>query len=601
MTPWFAKTYRDALPVRATGDGVEWCERNVRLPGSARGVNFDISQTPWSREPLWRATSGGARSVTYVKPVQSGGSAAGEAAICYWIRNETGGDIQYNWENNDKALARWDKRFERILLATPAVMERAPSMKKQDGKWKRGQVIFPHLNFTMQGTWDEDNLASDTIRFQVNEEIHGWEPGRLAQAYNRTTAVWNAVHFNISNASKKGDQLHQKFEEGTQQHWEVLCPGCGQHHEMRTKWDDKEPALGGLRYDADGCRLPGGMYDYLKLAETIRYQMPCGYLVQDDPVTRRAMSLGGRYGEPKNKGAAAGCYSYTLDAVAVDYIPWLTLVQEKHTAIRAMQGGDPEPYMRYVTERECRFWDSTDRPISNRIIVNFNLKKSRDGLVDRIVRFGALDRQAGKLRKGEFSHWWGVIRDVNHRGDSLLVWEGKIETDEEAGSIMKQHNVRPASVVVDSGHDAMHVYKFCLRYGFHAIKGRPEPGFSHEDGTRRIFSPRRPLHKELGAPPTKPNKHDEPQFWSYSKSGIRVRLHWLRNAEAIKWDVPGDVSEEYKEQIDSEELQERRLPKTNELVEEWVQIKEANHMYVCECYIAMLMDMAGLIGVAVAA
>lgn len=597
MSPWFAKAWANAQPPTFPVSGVEWACQHLLLPGSARSERYDSSITPWAIEPLNRATSGECRVVTFVKPVQSGGSVVGEAALCFWIANESGGDLQYNWTDEGKSRDRFDKRVERILKACKLVMDRAPMGDKQTGHWKKGQIIFPHCNFTMQGVWQPANLDSDSIRFQVNEEVHDWEPGRLAKAYNRTTAVWNAVILNISNAGMKGGQLHQAFESGTQQHWEVRCPGCGQYHVMRTRWDAKRSKFGGLRYDADGCRLPEGFYDYNKLEKTIRYQMPCGYEVRDDPIARRALSLSGRYGEPRNKGAKLSEPSYTLEAVSVDYIPWLMLIQEKHAALRALRLGDPEPWRRYVTERECHFWDPEDRPVVGAVLLSTGIKKNREGLPNKAARFAALDRQQGSLAKGELPHWWGVIRDVDAQGNSRLVWEGKCVTDEDAADVIRRHDVPPTCVVVDSGDDTTHVYQFCLRYGFNAIKGGPEPSFSHPDGARRIFSTERPLHLMLNAPATKEDPAQEPLFWWYSKSGIRERLAWLRSG-GVKWEVPGDVSDDYKSHLESEELRTRKHARTGEVITEWVQIKSRNDLFVCEAYIAMLMDMAGIIGAA---
>jgi hypothetical protein len=127
--------------------------------------------------------------------------------------------------------------------------------------WTDGLVVLPHCNFIMQGVNTERSVSGDTIRGQVNEELHdadNWIPGRLEQAYGRTTAFWNSVILNISNASHKRDQLHQAFLAGTQQEWQVRCPGCGQYHTMRTHWEETKPELGGLRYDMAGSRLEDG-------------------------------------------------------------------------------------------------------------------------------------------------------------------------------------------------------------------------------------------------------------------------------------------------------------------------------------------------------
>lgn len=518
---------------------------------------------------------------------------AGETAICYWLAMEAGGDIQYNWEDDGKAGERWDKRTERILEACVPVMARAPSTLKRAGKWKRGLVVFPHCNFIQQGSFTSSNLDSDTIRFQVNEEVHNWKVGRLDKAYKRITAVWNASVFNISNASKVGDQLHRAFKNGTQEPWEVPCPTCGIFHALHTRWDPKKPELGGLRYDAEGCRLEDGRYDYAKLGPTVHYQFPCGHTAEDRASVRRGMSQRGRYGAPRNPDAKPGSRSFILEAASVDYIPWVDLIAEKHAAMAAARNGDPEPWWQYLKERECTFVDEmAHRPPSNTAVrVTVGRRKSREGMPNRVVRVAAIDRQQGSLRKGGLPHWWMVIRDSDAVANTELVYEGRIDMDNDVVDIVKTHDVKPWNVVVDTGDDTLHSYRFCLRHGYNAIKGRGEATFSHKDGSRRIFSEERPLHVMLSAPRSRPNSPaEEPLFWLYSKQGIRERLQWMRTNR--HFGVPEDVSPDYLSHMESEELQDRRLK--GELITEWVQVRERNDLLVCEAYVAMMLDMAGL-------
>lgn len=589
---------------------VAWAEEFVRLPGSARSERFDSSITPWTREPIEHVNDGVTRMETFVKPVQSGGSVAGEIAIDFWISTAIGGDIQYNWEDDDKADARWDKRIARLLQSCQPVMERWPIGLNRH-KAQKGLVLFPNLNLTVQGVFTEKRVASDSIRFQVNEEIHGWKPGRLAQAFNRTTAFWNSFVLNISNASVKGDQLHEAFLAGTQERWEVLCPGCGLYHVMRDEWDEKRPDLGGLRYTSKDSKRDDGSYDYNRLEGTIRYQMPCGYLVYESK-ERRALSLSGRYGEPTNPGAHISKRSHTLEAVTVDYIPWVKLIEEKHIALKALKYGDPEPWKRYLQERCCRFWDEEDRPLVEKIVVTTKLKKSREGLKAHphfFSRMFALDRQQGNLRAGELPHWWLVIRDVLETGDSRLVFEGKVLTDEDVIARLDEHECVRRCGVADSGDDTMHVYQFCLRYGINAIKGGKEAFYAHQvpdphdEGKTitvyRIFSVEKPLHEMVGSPPTCDNPEDEPQFWFYSKAGIRERLDYLRAGGAVKWEVPEDVSEDYHKHMAGETLEEEQDKRGQTTLAYHAHTKRID-MRVCEAYIAMLMEMAGVVGQAAA-
>jgi len=81
-------------------------------------------------------------------------------------------------------------------------------------------------------------------------------------------------------------------------------------------------------------------------------------------------------------------------------------------------------------------------------------------------------------------------------------------------------------------------------------------------------------------------------FWTYSKAGIRERLYWMRS-ETI-YETPEDVSEDYKAHQDAEE----RIDKINidgTHVWRWIQHKKRNDLFVCEAYIAMQVDQAGMI------
>lgn len=592
------------LPEYGDSDIIKWAEQYFHCVDSARSERFSASITPWTVEPLRAADSGRYKSITFIKPVQSGGSVISEIFVARIIAQMKTGLIQWNWKDDDKAKERWKKRIDRTLRKVEPVMRCAPSLKKQDGKWNTGRIFFAHCELVVQGVHTAGNLDSDAVRYQVNEEIHSWEPGRLAKAYKRTTAVWDFVILNISNSSYKDDQLHRIFQAGSRQEWEVPCPGCGQFHVMRTRWKDDEPERGGLRYDASKARLPGGFYDYAILEETVHYQFPCGHTIKDDKAIRRQMSLGGRYTQPQNPGADPEDLSFTLEAVSVDYIDWVQLIKEKHDALRARDNGDPEPWFRYLTERECGWMTDEERmPGYSDILVTSENKKSREGLLDRLFRFGALDYQEGVRAKGELPHWWGVVMDFT-AGEALVVDEGKFKTDEDAVAFMEKYGVKPGCVACDSGHDAEKVYAFCIRHGFNAIKGDKPADFSHGKdkagrGVRRVWSPPRFLFPIMGLRrPTRQIKKEEPLFWLYSKAGIRNHWLWLKNAKNFRFVIPADVSEDFKEHHKAEQLISDKDIDGRE-VRKWRQFKDRNDLWVCVCYCVMMFEMTGRMPVGV--
>ena len=602
-----------SIPVEPP-DIIKWAEEHVQFPSSARSKHFNISVTPWLLEPLTRAVDLKTRVIDLVKPVQSGGSVFGEVIILYWIMFWRG-FLQYNWSNDKRADERWASRILPNLMACAPVAE-----KVARSKVSIGEIDFGNIFFRNQGAFISDNLDSDSVRLQVNEEVHSWEKGHLKKAGGRATAVWDYKQANISNAGTVGDQLDQSYSEGTQQTWEVKCPFCSNRHHkanttfhiLRTKWEDDHPEIGGLRYDAEGCRVGFLEYNYNKLRPTIHYQMPCGGKVHnEDLAMRRSMSSSGRYTEPRNLGAELLHRSYTYEAVIVDYIDWMTIIKDKHSALKARALGDPEPFRRYKQERECIPYDPNDIPLLNTSTVTVGLKKSREGLtVENKLRLGALDRQQGLRTRGELPFWWLALRDfavIDGKLVSQLVFEGKLENDDSVIAVLDEHKVNRWQVVADSGDDTTHVYQFCIRYGINAIKGGSEDFYVHEGGARRIFSQERPLHSMINRPSMFPYVSvgigggreqlmpdpREPLFWIYSKAQIRERLYFLRTETDYR--TPDDVSEDYRQAQESEERIEYVSPTDGSRTWKWVQRKRRNDQFVNEAYIAMQVDQAGML------
>ncbi len=595
---WCFARMVSALPRAAPSSIVAWAEQEVRLIGSARSEDYRSEITPWTREPIECANDGTTR-MTFVKPIQCGGSAVGEISILFWLSHWSGGDIQYNWPNEEQAKARWKKHTEKKLRACKPVSRRLCS------DWTDGLVVFNHCNFIMQGVNTERSVTGDTIRGQVNEELHdsaNWIPGRLEQAYGRTTAFWNSCVLNISNASHKKDQLHQAFEQGTQQHWMVKCPGCKQFHVMRTKWDAERPDLGGLRYSLLDSRLEDGGVNYSKLVETIFYQMPCGYKVHDMPSERRELSLSGRYSDPTNKGAPLTERSYTLEAISVDYISWVSLIRQKHLALRARKLGDPRGWLNYLRERECSFVGVEDRRPEPPQITLSSKKKDRDGMPDRAFRFASIDYQTG--REDERPHFWCVVEDFDPLGNTLIVFEGKCESEGELLDALRRHEVKPICTVLDSSFTGAdkYCYTFALRCGFNCLKvhGGVARSFQHEDGIRRAWSepeflwPRTPGQEG----PSQNDPNLEPEFWNISFSGALDSLAHLRGRKDRTYEVPADVSDDFKSHAAAWSLETYRVPSTNQEELRWKKAsdKMPDHLHMCCSYISVWSEMAGLVG-----
>jgi hypothetical protein len=396
--------------------------------------------------------------------------------------------------------------------------------------------------------------------------------------------------------------------------WEVLCPGCGKHHVMQFRFNEKNPELGGLRFDTAAGRVDGGKYNLNKIVPTIRYQMPCGFIVRDDARERRA--LVGRY-RTTNAGAIESRRSWNYDAVSVPEIKWPELTFEWLKAVRALKAGDGEPMKKFVQERECKFYSEERVPYSGMVVVNNMLVKSRAGLPGHVMRAWFADKQKGYAHKGEFTHYWLVIRDVMPNADSLLVYEGLVQTDADLKARLEEHECVPQSGAIDCGWDRQNVLQLCYREGYNAqTTSAQDKLFYHAaEKSYRIYSAPEGLHKQLKVPPKfdysnfilngkleyRPSG-EEPLHWSIHRIGSLKLLNFLRGhrqlvernneTDFIKWEVPGDVSDDYKKQMESWEFSSKKKPGTNQVMEVCKQRLPADHLLFCEAGIANLIYMA---------
>ena len=565
--------FDNSIPKNHPEDVIAWAETcGLKVDGHS----FDSSRVPQLIEPLRAMVNPRVRVGTLVKPVQSGGSTVGEILLAFWAAFFYG-QIQYNWRDQGMAEKRWDTRIRKMLLSV------------HDLVWAGGRydelicmAKFVNSTIFVQGTRADGALDSETIPFQINEELHLWEPGLLDKARRRQTLVWNSKALDISNAGVVGDQLEAAYEEGSMEIWEVLCPGCGKHHVMQFRFNEKNPELGGLRFDTSAGRVDGGKYNLNKIVPTIRYQMPCGFIVRDDARERRA--LVGRY-RATNAGAIESRRSWNYDAVSVPEIKWPELTFEWLKAIRAKKTGDIESLKKFVQERECQFWNpSTHIPFSGATLYNVNLK-NRDAMPGAVYRGAKFDWQAGYKAKGELEHYWGVIVDVDINANSQLIWEGKCQSDAELLAELDAHKVPRKNAWIDStGVQKKRHLQFCYQNGLNAISldQSRQQGFLHADKVRRFYSEGKPIYKELNTVPLfdlsferdgkggviEKNHPDEPMVVELHKAGLLAFYFFIRNMKAtvlkenpkatendyIRIDIPADVSDDFKAMMESWEM-----------------------------------------------
>ena len=596
-----ASYVKNALPETDRRSTVEWAEQEgFVLPGSLRSSRFRIDIAPWLRLPFDFCDDPEVRRLSLIAAVQASKSTVGEVFIGRRMATDPG-NMLYNWEDHGKAEELWNDRIERTIRQAKQLKHRLPAANI---KQRRMEIQFRDgFYFRIQGIKAVKSRQSKSVRYLVNEEVKDWEPGALTDIRNRVTAAWNSFELNISPAGEEGDELHTVWKESSQHVFHIVCPKCG--HKQIPRFKTFPYKLGGLYFcdpknedQLTECKdAETGEHNYNAIAEHCYYECEeCGHRHRDTPSERSRMADTGEYISlnPKALKTDKAC---KWNALIVPWIPWVGLIKEFHNALRALRYGDISLYKEFVQKREVEFFsnDVDDLAIDSTVEFDMEATKSREGMEDRQFRFMLIDKQRGSARKNEAPHYWVVIRDWKP-GRSELVYEGKVQTDEELETLRMDHDIDPVFVAVDSGDGmtTIDVYKMCAKYGYTSLKGEDKAGYYHDSEGGRVM---RKFSPDQTAYATGENGEQIPvTLILYSKQGIRDSLHYLRNAKDFEFIIPGDVSEDYKKHMDSERLVEWHIPKTGQKVLIWRQIRRRNDLFVCECYQALYADMCGIIG-----
>lgn len=584
-----------------------WAEEHFRAVGSPISEDWKAEHTPWLIPLLDWLDVRTVHSITFIGPAQGAAkSTFGEIAICYCIATRSGGDIQYNWQNDLISKARYKKRVRRILQKCEPVMRLWPDRNHEVG----GLVAFPHLNFTMQGVEGTGRLESDTVWVQVNEECHEWDSDRLGLADNRLRKVRFPKQLNLSTGGVVKDALHRKHLLGTQQEWQQECTECHRFYTPEVPVEDGK--LGGLKYDSEKAKLAGGGYDYDVIAATAYSECPhCGARLYDDVVERRRLAVGGRLSEPKNESPDLRHRSVRLTGPACPDRPFVDIIKRKHEALRALAYGDRDPYREYLQREEAGFWDPDFRgPGAQTIDVTPGVRwkeeqKQEDGAV-LLHKLLTADFQAG--RNGDTPHFPCVARAYYRLPDNTiratLLFEGRKNLKEDVDQLAKDLGVDSRFVLVDSGYKAKQVYQWCLQFGWNAIKGEDRDFYLHdvydEDGkvigrVRRIYSPLETQDPFVGDHGGREGRAEIP-FIRYSKQGILDRYEQIRNAPGWEFQVPEDVSETYRKHHEPWSYGERHNPRDGTSYWAWAKwpLKAPDDLFMCEAYQAMFADILEL-------
>lgn len=543
----------------------DWAGEFVRVQNSERSPFFDIEQTPWWRRPMEAAGDNEVRQIVVLAPTGSGKSTMAEGLIP-WIVSEDPGPLLYASQTDDDAKFWAESR----LLPTLKACEPLKGLWPDDRhKSRKMEIIWPHMPMVLGGA-NMSNFQEKSVRWLYGDEVWKWAPGLVREFLARHHNRWNRRVFLVSQGgvgdvgardTDKDDELTQEWKKTDQADFSWRCRGC-----------DSVQAYDGGQIVMDDVKRDGEL-DMQATADTARLVCPvCGEEYRDTVAERRGLAEGAVY-VPKAEGLRGyiGCH---VHALAVWWVPWSEYGLEKLQAMAQLKAGLAERYRALVQKRDAWPWkeDMADQRAALQV-GGYQVADYANGtpIEDEARRFLTVD--VGK------DHYWAVVRAWRSGGESVLLWEGYVPSDDRLREIQCDYQVEASHVFIDIGFDSGRIYDLCAGYGWTGIKGDKAKGFRHPrrkgQVVERLFST---IHR------TRAPGGGVAKYLLISADGCKNILHRLRHGQGARWEVPADVSAAYRNQIDSETRRTFRNARTGQEEEKWVKVRRANHLFDCENY-----------------
>lgn len=590
----------------------EWARDHVELHGGyAKTGPFRLDDTRYLIKPFEYAFDDRVRMLNILKAVQTFGSGLCDVYL-QWAFKNAPGPFMWNGPTDDDSEAHYLTRLKPTFEASRVNRELFSQLRK-----KRTLLMWPHMHAYIQGA-NLNSLQMKSIRYQVNDEVWEWVKGMLGEAWARSAAYSRTCKiFNVSQGGYVGTDWENAYNEGHRHDWGTHCanPTCSHHqpldffgHRLGTPPDSRRPEdRAAIVWDHD-ARHPSGRWDYDRVAATTRYRcVKCGHEHPDHPRTWEHFNRAGEYldRDParsiKNSsfrwtGLVRGQYG----DMAVRYLKAIDLQRqgsttelEKFYLKELALFWDPSMAVQRVVLRTGEFLKENPRTLAGKR----NPDYKPTPIPGEKYRFLTADYQQGHGDEGR--HFWVVARAWRAKGHgSRLLYEGRVKTFEDIHELATTLGIRPPCVNIDGGYEMMEVAAACARYGWTMLRGDDAETFLHKPTRQHPKGRRRPFSPKKWADPHKGKASAGRTgcwYFEWSNPSIKNILWNLRHAVGTRWELPADLSPEYKDQIDSEH-KKKFVSKTTGAVEwRWIQYKDANHLWDCECMQVVCALIAGLI------
>lgn len=520
----------------------EWAEKYVKLNRSSRSERADLRQTPWLIEPLETILGNLQGEIVILAPTGSGKSTMLEIAGTYIVA-EKPGPTMFAAQTDPDAQEFFQTGLLPALKNCSLVDKLWPTQKNFI---RKDFVQFAHMPLWVCGS-NMSNFQSKSLDNVFVDETWMLKPSLLVEAKRRTHDRFGSKVVLVSQAGVVGDDLDNSYNECYKHEFAYKCPSCNEYHAYdftQLKWD---------------CEKIEDVVQWESI--NAYYECPCGHIFKDTVNDRRLMAESGKYIPVGSANPLKGHIGFNYTILNVWWVEWSQIVVEFLKANEEAKKGNFKYLRQFNQKRLAKPWNEYEFFEDNELnLGSYKLSEASKWEVTILT----VDVQKQDL--------WYVVRTWSRSGESRLLEYGKVLNFSDIKAIQDKWELPSNCVFIDSAYRTEEVKVILARNGWLGLNGRPDASYT-------IFDKRK--NKSYKRLFSIPNIHSTTSgnaiITYYSSNGIKDILFILKSGHGARWEVAEDVTDEYKNQLNSEiktvGLQGQPLYK---------KIKVNNHLLDCE-------------------
>ncbi|EIQ01619.1 bacteriophage tail assembly protein [Opitutaceae bacterium TAV1] len=575
-----------------------WAREDLNLQGDYRTKGkFHVETSRHLILPFNFALNDQVRMINLLKGVQTAGSLVGDIFFDWALKNQPA-PMMMTYQSDDDAEQHYVTRIEPTLRATDVLWPILERVRK-----KRDLYQFPAMNVYFQGA-NMNSLQRKSIRYEVNDEVWDWKPGMLSEAWARTEGYQEISKiFNISQGGEEGTDWDMCWHDGRRYEWGWHCRECRHHQPLAffsEMLDDSRTRAGIVWSDIRGR---DGQRDIDRCAASARLRCcRCGREHPDEPATWEHVNTSGDYLCLDPDRSVTNVSLHWSSLVNGRYA---SLVREFLRANQIKKQGNTDPLKKFYQKKLAQMW--SDAAAEEKVVLSLGEYLKEPALTAGYVP-ASIDREINRCITADFQegrgsdtrHFIIVCRAWRDDGSSRLLWEGRLNTPADLYALQIALDVAPACVCVDGGHARNEVATWCARYGWTVLIGDDLETFPHTPRHRKRGEKptQRPYSMRFKIDPRRGQVGQGRRFahaFTWSNPTVK-KLTWnLRHGRGARWELPTDLSADYKAQIDTEVRKRVLDKKTGRPRYWWVTLDENNHAWDCENMQTVFALMAGIL------